>query len=71
MVTRRMCFSLFAGLFTLPAFAQPKLGDEQWMRRFRVFVKSFNAFVERLNEGSFDVSTWDMMRRAWKELDAD
>jgi hypothetical protein len=41
------------------------------MRRFRLFVKAFNAFVEQLNEGNFDISTWHTMRRAWKELDTE
>ena len=70
-MTRRMCFSLFSALFTWPAFAGQKLGDDEWMRRFRLFVKAFNAFVEQLNEGSFDISTWHTMRRAWKELDTE
>jgi hypothetical protein len=37
---------------------QPKLGDDEWFRRFRVFVKVFNAFVESsLNELGFERAT--------------
>lgn len=32
--------------------ARPKLGDEEWMRSFRSFVKLFNKFVDSLNEAS-------------------
>lgn len=70
-MTRRMCFALIIALFSGPALARPKLGDEEWMRRFRAFVRTFNAFVEVLNEGSFDLSRWHGMRAAWKELDVE
>jgi CRISPR/Cas system-associated exonuclease Cas4 (RecB family) len=53
----------------LRSWATPQLGDEEWMRRFRAFVKLFNAFVESLNDGKFDLSTWRRMRSAWMQLD--
>ena len=70
-MTRRMSFALIFTLLSGNAFAQPKLGDEEWMRRFRDFVKMFNAFVEALNDGSFDVSKWRRMRSAWRELEVE
>jgi hypothetical protein len=58
-------------LMAVPAWSsQPQLGDEEWMRRFRSFVKLFNAFVESLNEGRFDLATWQRMRDAWRKLEA-
>jgi hypothetical protein len=70
-VTRRSCFALFATFVPVPVFARPKLGDEEWMRRFRAFVRTFNAFIEVLNDGKFDVSRRQTMRAAWKELDTE
>jgi len=70
-ITRRMSFALIFTLFSRNAFAQPKLGDEEWMRRFRDFVKIFNAFVEALNDGTLDVSRWRRMQSAWRELDVE
>jgi hypothetical protein len=70
-VTRRMCFALLGAFFPVPVFARPRLGDEEWMRRFRAFVRTFNAFVEVLNDGKFDLSRWQTMRGAWKELDTE
>jgi hypothetical protein len=68
-MTRRMCFALIITLFPVSAFPRSKLGDEDWMRHFRDFVKLFNAFVKALNDGTFDLSTWRRMQSAWKELD--
>lgn len=68
-MTRRMSFALIFTLLSQRTFAKPKLGDEEWMRRFRDFVKLFNAFVEALNDGAFDVSRWHRMQKAWKELE--
>jgi hypothetical protein len=66
-----MIFALIFTLLSKNALAQPKLGDQEWMRRFRDFVKIFNAFVEALNDGTFDVSRWRHMQSAWKELDVE
>jgi len=70
-MTRRMSFALMFTLLSRNAFAQPRPGDEQWMRRFRDFVKIFNAFVEALNDRTFDVSRWRRMQSAWRELDVE
>jgi hypothetical protein len=70
-MTRRMCFALIITLFPVPGFARSKLGDEDWMRRFRDFGKIFNGFVEVLNDGTFDVSRWRRMQSAWRELEVE
>jgi len=70
-MTRRMCFALIITLFPGPTCARPKLGDEEWMRRFCAFVRTLIAFVEVLNEGTFDLSRCHGMRDAWKKLDAE
>ncbi len=69
--SRRMLFGtpLLLLLFRRTAVAQPKLGGDEWMRSFRAYVKFFNAFVESLNDGRFDVSNWRQMRRTWREID--
>jgi hypothetical protein len=65
----RLYFAVFVTLISESAFARPNLGDTEWMRRFREFVKTFNSFLEVLNEGKFDVSKWNAIRAAWKDLD--
>jgi hypothetical protein len=70
-MTRRMSFALIFTLLSRNVFAQPKLGDEEWMRRFRDFVRIFNTFVEALNDGNFDVSEWRRMQNGWKELEVE
>ena len=71
LMTRRLCFRLIVATIPLSAFARPKLGDAEWMRRFRDFVRIFNGFVDSLNEGRFDLSKWRRMRAVWTELDVD
>jgi len=68
-MTRRCWLVLFAALVPSSALGQPKLGDEEWMRGFRDFVKSFNAFVDALNDGSFDLSRWRRLQTDWKKVD--
>lgn len=67
-MTRRKCFGLVLALVPLQALAKQRLGDDEWMRHFRDFVKQFNAFVEALNDGRFDVATWGKMRLDWAKL---
>jgi len=64
-----MWFAFLLSILPAPSFARPKLGDEEWMRRFRAFVKLFNVFVEALNDERFDLPTWQRMREAWRKLD--
>jgi hypothetical protein len=71
LTTRRRWFVLLLAVLPKAAIARPTLGDDEWMRRFREFVKSFNAFVNALNDGSFDVSRWQRMRADWKQLTAE
>ena len=68
-MARRLCFALIGTLISEAAFARPNLGDKEWMRRFRELVKTFNAFLEVLNEGKFDVAKWNAIRAAWRDLD--
>jgi hypothetical protein len=68
-IARRLCFAAMGSLMAEAAFARPNLGDREWMRRFREFVKTFNGFLEVLNEGKFDVAKWNAIRTAWKEVD--
>jgi hypothetical protein len=71
-LTDRRCWLMLFGAMLVPhaLVAQPRVGDDEWMKKFRDFVKSFNAFVTALNDGSFDVSRWQQMRIDWKKLDA-
>lgn len=64
-----MCLAFLMFLFPALGFAKPKLGDDEWMRRFRDFVKAFNPFVEAFNEGRFDFSLRAQTRERWKNLD--
>ncbi len=68
-VARRMCLALFVLLIPKHGLAQPKLGDDEWTRHFRDFVKAFNGFVEALNDGRLDLTQWERMRTQWTRLD--
>jgi hypothetical protein len=70
-MTRRMCLGFLLTAFPLHVLARPKLGDEEWMRCFRAFVKLFNNFVESLNDGKFDTAIWHRTRVAWTRLEVD
>jgi hypothetical protein len=61
-------------LISLPALArrataQPKLGDEEWMRNYRDFVKASNEFVIAINDGIVDRKKWQRLRATWHEID--
>jgi hypothetical protein len=66
---RRTLFFLFSLAFIAGATPRRKLGDADWMRRFREFVKAFNDFVIALNDDKLDVSKWNLMRLAWHRLE--
>jgi hypothetical protein len=68
-VSRRLLFATIAVGFNMPAFARTKLGDGEWMRRFREFIKAFNAFVEALDDGKLDRAKWERMRAEWHQLE--
>jgi hypothetical protein len=67
-VTRRLLFATIAAGIEMPALARAKLGDGEWMRRFREFIKAFNAFVEALDDGKLDRVKWERMRAEWRQL---
>jgi len=69
-VGQRMRLALLMLLIPKHGLAEPKLGDDEWMRHFRDFVKAFNGFEETLDEGRFDFTQWERMRTQWKRLDA-
>jgi hypothetical protein len=64
-------FFLSSAPFASTADARPQLGDPEWMRRFRVFIKAFNSFVEALDDNKPDRSKWQQMREAWHKLELD
>jgi hypothetical protein len=70
-MTRRWFFGILLAIFPSRVAARPNLGDENWMRSFRLFVKLFNSFVEQLNDGKFDLPTWQRMRAAWTKLETE
>ena len=68
-LSRRMSLPGCMLLFTRATFADPKLGDPEWMRRFRTFIKAFNEFVEALDDNRLDRAKWARMRHAWNDID--
>lgn len=69
--SRRTSLPLCLFVFTSPAVAHIKLGDSEWMRRFRIFIKAFNDFVEALDDNRLDRAKWGRMRTAWDDLEVD
>jgi hypothetical protein len=55
--------------FEAQADIRPKLGDDEWIRRFRGFIKSFNDFVVALDEGKLDRAGWERMRVQFHQLE--
>jgi hypothetical protein len=66
---RRILVFLFSLAVTAGAARRSKLGDTDWMRNFREFVKAFNDFVIALDDDKLDVSKWARMRSAWHRLE--
>ena len=68
-LSRRALFGVFLALTPKSALGtECRLGDEEWFRRFRAFVKVFNAFVNSLNDGKVDLHAWYEMQEAWKQM---
>jgi hypothetical protein len=70
-LTRRFYFVVYASAFMGRTVARPKLGDAEWMKRFREFVRAFNDFVIVLDDGKFDHAKWQQMRIEWQRLEVD
>jgi hypothetical protein len=68
---RRLVLILASLVLEAQANARPKLGDDEWMRTFREFIKSFNAFVEALDDGKLDRVKWERMRVQFQQLEMD
>jgi hypothetical protein len=71
LIGRRASLLAVFAAFASDAAAQSKskLGNEEWMRRYRAFVKASNDFVIAINDGIFDVAKWERLRTAWREID--
>jgi hypothetical protein len=67
----RRNFVLALLVLAQPAFARVKLGDQEWLRRFRLFIKAFNEFVEALDDNKLDRGKWRRMQETWDDLDTD
>jgi hypothetical protein len=61
-MTRRWFLGILLAILLSRVAARSNLGDENWLRSFRSFLKLFNSFVEQLNDGKFDLRTWQRMR---------
>ncbi len=68
---RRLVLILASLVLEAQANARPKLGDDEWTRRFREFIKSFNAFVEALDDGKLDRAKWERIRVQFQQLEVD
>jgi len=69
--SRRISLPLCLMILASPTTAHVKLGDPEWMRRFRIFIKAFNEFVEALDDNRLDRAKWVRMRTAWDDLEVD
>jgi hypothetical protein len=67
--TRRLCCMCSLGLLSRSVSRGTALGDAEWMRHFREFIRAFNAFVDALDDNRLDHSAWQRMRIIWKTLD--
>jgi hypothetical protein len=70
-ISRRLLWVLLASKVELPMSAAPRLGDQEWMRRFRIFIRAFNEFVDALDDNKIDRASWARMCRAWDSLQTD
>jgi hypothetical protein len=70
-LSRRLYVLLFTFGLPHPLFARPALGDPEWMRRFKIFVKAFNDFVDSLDDNKLDRAKWSRLCSAWRSLDPD
>ena len=70
-MARRSLLWMVYSAMAAKAAQRPKLGDPDWMRRFREFVKTFNEFIISLNDDKLDVGQWERMRSAWHRVEGD
>jgi hypothetical protein len=68
---RRASMLVLSAAAAAYAGRQPKLGDAEWMRRFREFVKAFNDFIITLNDNILDRGKWERLRSAWREIETE
>jgi hypothetical protein len=68
---RLICLDRYSQFLPWLVLARPKLGDDEWLRCFRVFLKLFKNYAELLNDGKFDSAIWQRMRLAWTRLEVD
>jgi len=63
--------SIFAGVLAcnVSTLAHARIGDAEWMRRFREFIKAFSDFVVALDDNKLDLSKWERMRTTFHSLE--
>lgn len=47
---------------------EPRLGDDEWYRRFQAFLQELNRFVICLNDDRVDLAQWKKVCQAWTAL---
>lgn len=52
------------------ALPEPKLGDDEWCKRFQSFLQELNRFVICLNDDKVDLAQWKKVCQAWSTLGA-